>query len=105
MPVGFNNLPHGEETFDMPKYTDYIPPDTRYCLIQDDDCHWYICPSDRRSEALEMFEAFYLWHDRHSRLWDHEDAWESLGPEPPEPDFIDRINGPHDLTFTDPKEP
>lgn len=59
----------------------------RYCLKQDDDCHWYLIPVLR----LQNFEE-----------------WLAAGPyyEDYEGEEFDscRIDGPHRLTFTDPKE-
>lgn len=62
----------------------------RFCLIQDDSCHWYICPADRRDEAERMIEAV-------ESYW----AGDQDGEPPSEPDFIERIDGPRKLTFTD----
>lgn len=63
----------------------------RYCLIQDDSCHWYICPAERREEAMKMFEALTAY-------------WEGdMNEEPPdEPGFIERLDGaPERITFAD----
>lgn len=30
-----------------------------YSLIQDDSCHWYVIPSDKRKEALEYLDDPY----------------------------------------------
>ena len=28
----------------------------KYCLIQDNDCHWYVVPVDKKEEAYAYFE-------------------------------------------------
>lgn len=30
-----------------------------YCLLQDDDCHWYVCPVDKIIFAYEWFDKVY----------------------------------------------
>lgn len=68
--------------------------DTRYCLLQDDSGHWYLCPHDRRDEgsaALEAIEAY--WRDIDIK-----------GPAPTLPPWVKEIDGPHLLSFTDPAE-
>jgi hypothetical protein len=66
-------------------------PKPRFCLIQDDSCHWYICPAERREEAVRMFEAC-------STYWEGNMEGES----PKEPGFVERLDGaPERITFTD----
>lgn len=65
----------------------------RWRLIADDDGHWYLCPSGREEEARKMLDAV-------SAYWDEE-----LGDTPPPmPDFVNRIDGPESVTFSDPQE-
>lgn len=57
-------------------------PDTRYCLDNDDDGHWYLVPA----EAKNAFNA-----------WIYEDASEPAG--------VVRLAGhPNNVTFTVPEE-
>lgn len=58
----------------------------RFFLAQDDDCHWYLVPVDKREEWSE-------WREIPS---DDERSWDV-------PDFATAIDGPHLLTFTDPQ--
>lgn len=46
----------------------------RFCLVRDDDCHWYVIPEPRRAE----------WDE-----WDGEEV----------PTYATPIDGPHRLTF------
>ena len=56
----------------------------RYFLSQDNDCHWFIIPADKRDE-------WNAWCEIES---DDEQAWEP-------PDFAYPINGhPSGVTFT-----
>jgi len=58
----------------------------RYYLMQDEDSHWYLVPQDREDEFNTLSE--------------NEDEWEAF-----EDEFGGcRIDGPHRLTFTDPRE-
>jgi hypothetical protein len=59
----------------------------RYFVGQDNDCHWYLIP-------VELYDKYSAWIDM-----DPKDpaSWE-------EPEGIERIDGPHRLTFTDPRE-
>jgi hypothetical protein len=57
----------------------------RYRVESDGDGHYYLIPADKQSE-------FFAWMDSK----DFE-----LGVEP---DWAKRIDGPHRLTFTDPRE-
>jgi hypothetical protein len=57
----------------------------RYRMVQDDDCHWYLIPANRSFE-------FDTWRES-------DDYQAGI-----EPDWAHRIDGPHRLTFTDPRE-
>lgn len=65
----------------------------RFSLIQDDDCHWYLVPAEKREDAREYFQEVY-------EYWEHNTG--QLKPDKPE--WLQRIDGPHRLTFTDPQE-
>lgn len=66
---------------------------TRYCLIQDDDSHWYVCPADRVEEAQAAFAAV-------AAYWG---AREYVGEAPDVPDWCQPVGGaPSLVTFTDP---
>lgn len=58
----------------------------RWCLVQDDDTHWYLIPADDREE----FFKWVSFSDDHA-------GWRGT--------FFDdcRIDGPHVLTFTAPE--
>lgn len=71
--------------------------DERFCVVSDGDGHSWLCPAERRTEALALIEAC-------------ETYWGSSrkGPAPPDPDSVNwlrRIDGIHRLTFTDPQDP
>lgn len=55
---------------------------SRYRVESDDDGHYYLIPADKQSEFL---------------------AWIDSGSDA-EPTWARRIDGPHRLTFTDPRE-
>jgi hypothetical protein len=64
----------------------------KYCLINDDDGHWYLAPFERRNEAREILESI-------------EEAWAEEANEIPEvPDWLKEIDGYHKLTFENPIE-
>ena len=58
----------------------------RYCLEQDNDAHWYLIPAAKRAE----WNAFLEIPSDDERSWDV-------------PTYAEIIDGPHNLTFTDPK--
>jgi hypothetical protein len=58
----------------------------RWFFEQDNDCHWYMIPAERRAE-------WDAWCDIPS---DDERAWEA-------PEFAKRIGGPSSFTFIDPR--
>lgn len=68
-----------------PKWTN-----TRYSLVQDDSCHWYLIPARDR----EKFDAWV-------EYWSNDGKGEYLGP-----DFEEnRLSGsPSNVTFSDPEE-
>lgn len=69
---------------------------TRFCLLQDDDSHWYLCPVDRRPDANSYFAEVQAY-------WDSDPGEGDDGP-PIEPSWLRSIDSPTELTFTDPKE-
>lgn len=59
---------------------------TEYVLIQDDDCHWYVCPADKERKAEAFFEASHAyWEPGSNRL--HQ------GKVPVQPDWLLEIGG------------
>lgn len=57
----------------------------RYLLVQDDDCHWYIIPADKR-------DAFFAWLEG-------QDASDGYAP-----DWANRFGGgPESVTFEKPE--
>ena len=66
----------------------------KYCLIIDDDGHWYLVPFERKQEAEEILDSIA-------------DYWESDIDDnncPEMPDWLKRIDGLHKLTFENPVE-
>lgn len=60
----------------------------RYFFAQDDSCHWYLVPADRRAEWTELANL----PEEDERAWDA-------------PEWAERLNGgPGSYTFTDPIE-
>lgn len=53
-----------------------------YCLVQDDDCHWYVIPANKRLETYDYFEKLY-------KYWDEMPEDEE---EPNEPEWLERVN-------------
>jgi len=53
-----------------------------YTLVQDNDCHWYVIPEDKRKN----------WYE-----------WRSLPPGDPKswivPKYAHRVDGPHTVSF------
>lgn len=71
----------------------------RFCILQDDDSHWYLVPADKREEAEKYFaDIAAFWEN------EHDSDGVSGDDEPQRPDYIKDIDGPHKLTFTDPQE-
>lgn len=68
----------------------------RFCLISDDDGHWYVIPADKLAEAEAHFEAVYtFWRNPP----DDEDARPADDPE-----WMERVNGGASLvTFAFPE--
>jgi hypothetical protein len=54
-----------------------------YCLIQDDDGHWYVIPKDKQESAYKYFEAIYKYYDD---MPEDED-------EPEQPKWLDEVGG------------
>lgn len=61
----------------------------RYCLVRDDDSHWYLIPQKLKS-SFEVLEA------EANAVDDYEFFNKTFEKY--------RSNGPHCITFTDPKE-
>ena len=67
----------------------------KYCLIKDDDGHWYLTPFDKKKEAEEILESI-------ANYWGN---CEYDFIECPEiPDWLKQIDGWHRLTFENPVE-
>lgn len=66
----------------------------RYCLVADDDGHWYIVPHDRRTEFDTRMAQYYVFLGR-------DDYTQADQVDPTEEIWCTRIDGPHRLTFTD----
>jgi hypothetical protein len=63
-----------------------------YVLIQDDDCHWYVCPAGKQEEAAAYFEA----------VEQHADGPDESLALPEEPVWLERVGGaPSLVKFTD----
>jgi hypothetical protein len=64
----------------------------KFILISDDDGHWYVCPADKRLEAVAHFEAV-------DRYWSPDNDPEG---DPPEYlDWLEPVGGaPWRVTFT-----
>lgn len=59
----------------------------RRCLVQDNSSHWYLIPANKKEE----------WSDFVCIPEDDERSWDV-------PEWANRIDGPHRLTFEKPKE-
>lgn len=72
----------------------------RYCVVSDGDGHSWLCPAQRRAEAVELIEACETY-------WATFTTGLGAGPTPPDPDsvgWLRRIESAEHLTFTDPRE-
>jgi hypothetical protein len=56
----------------------------KYILCQDDDCHWYLIPADKKEEWNEWLDVVQ--------------EGDSL------PKYAQAVDGPHRLTFENPIE-
>lgn len=69
----------------------------RYCLVGDGDGHHWLCPVERREEAVAQLAAVSAY-------------WEDMTPSGPPPlgpdeiDWLQRIDNPSCLTFAEPRE-
>jgi hypothetical protein len=63
-----------------------VVEDKSFVLIQDDDCHWYVCPADNEAEAHSYFEAV-------SRYWEDGPLATDAGTEPTHPEWLVRVGG------------
>lgn len=64
-----------------------------YCLIKDEDSHWFLCPAYKREEALRYF----------AKLYEHFSEGEMDIDPPPTPLYLTEIDGPHRLVFQNPR--
>lgn len=66
----------------------------KFCLISDGNCHWFLCPAERRDEAEEVME-------RISGYWS--DNFDCDEPPPELPDYLETLDGgPGRITFEAP---
>lgn len=56
---------------------------TKYCLVQDDEGHYFVIPSDRRADWEDWLWVFY---EEECSGKDH-------------PEWVQEIDGPHKLDF------
>ena len=64
-----------------------------YCMIKDEDGHYYLCPAYRREEAVRYF----------AKLYEHFSEGE-LDVDPlPLPKYLTEIDGPQKLIFQNPR--
>lgn len=68
----------------------------RYCLIQDDDYHWYIATFKYKKAAQKYFEEV-------NSYWSVEN-YDHHKDEPKKPKWLKEIDGPHRLSFENWKE-
>lgn len=68
----------------------------RFCLLQDDDYHWFLCPIDRKADAKAWFAEV-------QDYWDADGGEGDSGP-PIEPAWLKQVDSPTDISFTDPRE-
>jgi hypothetical protein len=70
----------------------------RYCLLSDDDGHYYLCPLERRHEASAILED-------NDRYWSSAERrhTDSAGPTPV-PDYLIYVDNHYSLSFENPKE-
>lgn len=65
----------------------------RFCLIQDEDCHWYICPA----QFVEAAEAYF------EKVSDYWNEMPDDVDEPEQPEYLQQVGGsPSLVTFTNP---
>lgn len=65
----------------------------RYCLVSDDDGHWYVVPAGKLEEWHTFIDAFYRWNEH-----------EGVDPEPRQPDWVRELGcSPELLTFERPE--
>lgn len=58
-----------------------------YCLVRDDDTHWFLIPVNRRKYWEEVLDLF------------NQDKYEGFFPPP----WAEPIDGPHNLIFSNPR--
>jgi hypothetical protein len=69
----------------------YTHTNWNYCIVPDDDGHWFLIPSDRR-------EQWYNWLNKNIKAGDNAD-WNQL-----EITWAQPINGPSSIQFSNPRE-
>lgn len=66
----------------------------KYCLLDDGDGHWFICPFEKRKEGGRAIDSIV-------EYWDVGDFDKEC---PVLPEWMKQINGPHYLSFENPVE-
>lgn len=60
----------------------------KYALVQDDSCHWYLVPWEKKDEFWEYIDAVENFDYSSGDIY------------PQEPEWAKRIDGPHSLVIT-----
>lgn len=66
----------------------------KYCIIQDDSCHYYLAPFERKEEAQGVLDSI----EEYWNIGDYDKECPQM------PDWIVIIDGWHKLTFENPVE-
>lgn len=64
----------------------------KYCLIQDNDCHWYILPWENQEAAEKYFEDNY-------KYWNGSVSEQEKYNCPVRPKWLSDIDSPEMITF------
>lgn len=62
----------------------------RFCLVRDEDCHWYLIPVSKKKEFVDLCDLAYKLEDQ--------DLFDELDQK-----FGAMRTNPQTLTFTDPQ--
>ena len=75
----------------MKMYNEY------FCLVSDDDGHWFICPSDKLDEFNDYLDDVSSYWKRVETLSRRKLISRDRPPE--QPDWLLPIDGPHTIKF------
>lgn len=64
----------------------------RYCIVSDGDCHKYLCPLEKREEAVKILEEIV-------NYWDNKNYDKRL---PDKPNYLIELGNLYRLNFTNP---